>query len=160
MIDLVLRADSRAALVAWGESNPPGRPLIETVDDGEGGTRKVPVKGIEWSPWAGSGSFMTDPGTGGDPEDPGYVAPTYHTGYVAKLRVHGEYFDADKLSGNDPENDDEFVLSALAKYIKDNGTPGTMGSVNYYEVAGVRVFKQSDVDAFCAANNIPNHGFL
>ena len=78
MIDLVLYAANRQALVTWGKSHPPANPLVTEEDDGEGGTVNRVRPGLEWSWWAGSGQVMTDVGSQTDPEtDPGYVPPTY-----------------------------------------------------------------------------------
>lgn len=162
MIDLVLYAPDKASLLTWAKTNPPANPLVEEVDDGEGGTRNQVRPGLEWSWWAGSGQFMTDPGSGGDPEAPGYVAPSYAPGVVLLMRIHGEFFANDVLNETpaDPEDVKEWERSKVAKYIKDNGTPGTMGGIPYFEVGGVRIFRRKDVDEFAAANNIPGHVFL
>ena len=161
MIDLVLFAASRAALVTWGETHPPGRPIIESVDDGEGGTIKRAVTGIEWSPWAGNGNFMTVKGTY-DQDGTEITPPTFASGYVAKLRIHGEYFDWDKLDTVPADSDDvkEWERSKIADYIQANGTPGTMGTIPYYEVDGIRIFREKDVQEFLSTNSIPGHGFL
>lgn len=161
MIDLVLYATDRQALVTWGESNPPGRPLIETVDDGEGGTVKRAVRGLEWSPWAGSGQFLTAAGTY-DQEGNEITPPTYAPGYVIKMRIHSEYFDWDREDTvpADPEDVKEWERSKVANYIRQNGTPGTMGTIPYYEVGGVRIFREKDVQEFLSANSLPGHRFL
>ena len=163
MIDLVLYAADKATLRTWGETNPAGRPLIESIDDGEGGTIKQARPGLEWSWWAGSGQFMTDAGSQTDPEtDPGYVAPTYAPGVVLLMRVHGEFFDWDRLEETpaDPDDVKEWERSKIAQYVRNNGTPGTMGGIPYYEVDGVRLFRRKDVDTFTSANNLPGHVFL
>jgi len=161
MIDLVLYATNRAALVAWGETNPPGRPLIESIDDGEGGTRKVARAGLEWAPWAGSGRFMTAAGEY-DQDGNEITPPTFAPGYVIKMRIHSEFFDWDRLDTEpaDPDDVKEWERSKVAQYVRNNGTPGTMGGIPYYEVDGVRLFRRNDVEAFLNSNNLPSHTFL
>jgi hypothetical protein len=163
MIDLVLRATSRAALVTWGKTNPPGRPLVEEVHDGEGGTRNVIRPGLEWSPWGGTGQVMTAAGTYDENGDE-LTPPTYVPGFVALMRVHSEFFDWDRLDEvpADPDDVKEWERSKIAKYIKDNGTPGSLagGELPYYELDGVQIFRKKDVDAFLAARGFASHGFL
>jgi hypothetical protein len=154
-IDLILYAPAgKSAFATFARNNPPNNPLL----DDEGNTRP----GISYCWWSGSGKFMTDPGTGGDPEDPGYVEPTYAPGHVALLRIHSEFFDNTKLADQtyDEEGNpqlEQHQRSAVAKYIKDNGTPGTMAGIPYYELDGVRILRPQDVEAYCQANGIPGH---
>lgn len=150
-LDLVLWAPTKAALATWAASNPPANPLM----DAEGNTRE----GVSYCWWAGTGQFMTAPGVY-DSEGVEVTPPTFAPGVVALLRIHSDFFANDLLedkydvNGNKKE---QWVYSKAAKWIKDNGTPGTMGGVSYYEVGGVRLFKPEDVETFCASNNIPGH---
>lgn len=161
MIGLILYAANRAALVAWGETHPPGRPIVVSVNDDEGGTVKRAADGIEWSSWGGTGLFTTVKGTY-DQDGEVITPPTYAPGYVARLRVHSDYFDWDRLETvpADPEDIKEWERSKIADYIRSNGTPGTMVTVPYYEVDGIRIFRERDVREFLVLNDIPGHVFL
>jgi|SRR5210317_1994384 len=157
MMDIILYApNGKADLVAFAKNHPPANPLL----DAEGNVRE----GVDYCWWAGSGKFMTDPGTGGDPEEPGYVAPTYAPGDVALLRIFGSFFENTKLADQTYDENgvpqlDQDQRSAVVQYIKNNGTPGTMagGTIPYYEIDNVRLLRPTDVEAFLAANNIPGH---
>ena len=161
MMDIILYAPTgKAALVAFAKNHPPANPLLQ--EDGEGNT--YTREGVDYCWWAGSGNFMTDPGTGGDPEDPGYVAPTFAPGVVALLRIYGSFFQSTKLAdqtydeeGNPQLEQDQ--RSAVVQYIKNNGTPGTMTADNipYYEIDGVRLLRPQDVESFMSSRNIPGH---
>jgi hypothetical protein len=78
------------------------------------------------------------------------------------MRVHGEFFDWDQLNETpaDPDDVKEWERSRIAQYVRNNGTPGTMGGIPYYEVDGVRLFRRKDVDTFTSSNNLPGHVFL
>jgi len=157
MLDIVLYAPGgKADLVQFAKNHPPANPLV----DAEGNTRE----GVSYCWWAGSGNFMTDPGTGGDPEDPGYVAPTFAPGSVALLRISGSFFENNKLADQTYDENgvpqlEQWQRSNIIKYIKDNGVLGSMagGSIPYYEIDNVRLLRPLDVEAFLAANNIPGH---
>lgn len=154
MIDLILYAPTgKATFATFARNHPPANPLL----DADGNTRE----GVSYCWWAGSGKFMTNAGTGGDPEAPGYVAPTFAPGHVALLRIHSAFFEATKLADQNEDGTlEQYQRSAVVKYIRDNGTPGTMAGINYYELDGVRIFRPQDVEAYLASNNIPGHRWV
>lgn len=155
-LDIILWAPSKAALAAWAASNPPANPLWQ---DGEA------REGVGYTWWAGSGQFMTAPGVY-DGDGIEITPPTFAPGVVALLRLHSSFFSGDvegdgsRWDYSDPANPvakDQSEYSKAAKWIKNNGTPGTMAGINYWEVGGVRLLKPADVEAFCEANNVPGH---
>ena len=159
MIDLILYAPSKAALTTWAETNPPNNPMRYLDADSAWQIRP----GLEWSWWGGDGNFKTSAGSFNVNSDAWAVEPTYAPGVVMRLRIHGEFFDWGRLdvsSVEDPDDIKEWELSRTAKYIKDNGTPGTMGGIPYYEVDGVRIFREKDVQTFISSRGLPGHVFL
>lgn len=163
MIDLILHCPTgTAALLAWAKTHPPANPLIFEQDDGEGGTININRTGFEYCLWAGSGQFMTVKGTY-DGEGNEITPPTFLPGTVALCRIYSEFFEdqyIDPAGAADPENPEQWEKNKVAKYIKDNGTLDSVGTIPYYEVDGVRIFRPTDVEAFLAANNIPGHIWL
>ena len=169
MIDLILWGPNKATFVTFAVNQGL---LIETQEEVEPGvfeTVRTKREGFDYCWWAGSGKLMTDRGSQTDPEtDPGYVPPTFLNGEVALLRIYGNFFQTDKIDGG-PVYDEEGNLlreqhdrSKVAQYIRNNGTPGTVagGSINYYEVDGIRIFRAKDVQDWLAANNLPGHIWL
>ena len=152
MIDLILRASTKADMIRWAKA----RGLL--VPDGEGGfTRRT---GLEWSWWGGDGRFMTKPGTYAA-DGSVLTAPAYAPGVVLLLRIHHEFFDSDKLrpAANDPNKDEQWARSKVIRAIKQNGTKGKTGTVNHYEWDGIRIYRPQDVAAFIKAKGVPGHGF-
>lgn len=157
MIDLILYAPTKQDMLTWAETNPPNNPM--RYRDVESAWQIRP--GLEWSWWGGDGKFKTSAGSS-DPSSV-YVEPTYASGVVMRLRIHGEFFDWGRLdvsSAEDPDDIKEWERSRTAQYIKDNGTPGTMGGIPYYEVDGVRIFRERDVQTFISSRGLPGHVFL
>lgn len=151
-IDLVLWAANFATLVAFARAHPSGAPLLIN-----GHSRSH----WDYCPWAGTGKFMTAKGTydgNGDEVTP----PTFLSGEVHILRIYSQFFANDTVSPQDPDYDADTQdgRSKIAKYIKDNGTSGTLGSWPYYELDGVRIFRPSDVDSFLALNDLPGHEWV
>lgn len=156
MIDLILYAPAgKAAFGAFARNNPPNDPMLGDDD--------AIREGVEYSWWAGSGKFMTDPGSGGNPDDPEYVAPSFAPGAVALLRINTRFWPEDKIAEqNEAGTLEQWERSKVTKYIKDNGRPGTMagGTIPYYELDGVRIMRPSDVESWLSANNIPGHTWV
>lgn len=147
-LDIILWAPSKAALATWAQTHPAANPLM---------TADGPREGVSYCWWHESGKFRT----GGTDEE-----PTFAPGVVALLKLHTSFFESDKegdgqrfdtdQDGN-PVRREQWQYSKVAKWVRNNGTPGSMGSVTYYEVDGVRLFRPADVEAFLAANNLPGH---
>jgi hypothetical protein len=159
-IDLILWAPDKATLATFAKSNPPANPLMQDVDDGEGGTITVTRDGVSYCWWAGSGKMLTQLGTY-DSEGNELTPPQYLTGVVALLRIHSDFFNQTRLNPDpeDPDAAEQWARSTVAKYIKDNGTPGTVagGTIPYYELGGIRIFRPTDVEQFLSNNNLPGH---
>ena len=151
MIDLILYAANKATIRDFGIA----RGLITAQDDGEGGTIYVKVRNFDYCWWAGSGQFKTANGTY-DEQGNEITPPTFAPGVAALLRI---YTADDALDPGAEENPEQWQKSKVAKYIRDNGTPGSFlgGAVPYYEVDGVRLMRPADVNAWLEANNLPGH---
>lgn len=149
-LDIILWAPSKSALATWAQTHPAANPLM---------TADGPREGVSYCWWAGDGKFKTGNGTY-DQDGNELTPPTFAPGVVALLRLHTSFFNSDKLAertddqGNPRE---QWEYSRAAQWVKNNGTPGTMGSVTYYDVDGVRLFRPRDVEAFLSANNLPGH---
>lgn len=150
MIDLVLYAANKATLRDFAVA----RGLITTQVD-EGVTTYTNQRDFTYCWWAGSGNFMLTKGTY-DVEGVELTPPTFAAGVVALLRV--ATFD-DVLDPGDTENPEQWHKSSIARYVRNNGTPGTFfgGAVPYYEIDGVRLMRPADVNTWLSANNLPGH---
>jgi hypothetical protein len=135
MIDLILWCNTKAGFVTFAKAHPVGNPIM----DADGNTRP----GVRWCWWGGEGKMKSPTG-----EVPGFV--------MLMTIYRGD--DVLAASG------EQFVKSRVAKYIKDNGTFGTTsaanGSIPYYELAGVRIFRPADVTAWLSVNNLPGHEWV
>jgi len=129
MIDLILYATTKATILDFAVA----RGLASS--DGQGGYNVR--RGIDYFWWAGDGKFRTGPSS-------------YLAGFVMLIRIN----DASDTIAN-PADGEQWSRSRIAQYIKNNGTPGTMGSIPYYEVSNVRLFRASDVFSWLAAQGIP-----
>lgn len=162
MIDLILWASTKAAFATFARNNPPANPLQQQDGtDEQGNPIWVNRPGFQYVWWAGSGKLMTQAGTY-DADRNELTPPTYLNGFVALVRISGQFFDDNRLvpDGADPDKLEQWARSKIAKWVKDNGTPGTMGGIPYYEVSGVRMFRPNDVTAFLASRNLPGHEWL
>ena len=170
MIDLILRASTKADMGRWARDHGLMERYIETpaVLDTETGEETTPAvmawrnkPGLEWSWWNETGKLMTARGTY-DAEGNELTAPSFAPGVVLLLRIHGEFFKDDNLTPaeDDPEKDEQWARSKVVRYIKNNGTPGIVLGIRYYELDGIQVYKPEDVAEFIAARNVPDHRFL
>ena len=150
MIDLVIYAPTKGDLRTFAVA----RGLLETVVEEEV-TSYVKAKDFDYCWWAGSGQFMTAKGTY-DPEGVELTPPTFAPGVVALLRI---YTAADTLDPGAIENPEQWQKSRIAKYIRDNGTPGSFfgGAVPYYEMDSVRLMRPSDVQTWLTSEGLPGH---
>jgi len=170
MIDLILRAADKPALAQWAKDKNliirKGRVVDEDPDSPTFGDvleagEWVNREGFEYCWWAGSGKLMTQAGTYDD-EGVELTAPNFLNGVVAIIRIYGGFFSEDKLevAGDDPDAQEQFARSKVVRFIKDNGTLGSVGAINYYELDGVRIFRPADVQAFLASNGLAGHEWL
>lgn len=139
MIDLVMygtRADLRAFLEEHG---------LITIDGGE----VVTSPQFDYCEWAGSGKFMTSAPK--LDERGGVVSPaTFLPAFVilARVRASGDVI---------ADGAEQWQRSKLARRIKNNGAPGTMGGIPYYELKGVRMLRADDVFSWLASRGLPAH---
>ncbi len=141
MIDLILHADTKATLATFARA----RGLQVQSAEGEWVNRR----GVEWDWWAGSGKFRT----GGTDE-----APVFYPGFVIILRLWDEAGAEDEAI--DETEEGVFRRSVIARYIKRNGTPTTVGTIPAYVIDGVTIMRRSDVDDWLAGRGLPTHVFL
>jgi hypothetical protein len=88
--------------------------------------------------------------------------PAYVTGEIALIRIGGKAGVEDALNDTpvDPDDVKEWERSKIARYIRNNGTPGTSAEMPYYEIDGVRIFRRKDVNAKLAEWDVPGHEYL
>ena len=146
MIDLVIYAPTKGDLRTFAVA----RGLLEDV---EGELQKA--KDFDYCWWAGSGQFIVSKGTY-DPEGAEITPPTFAPGVVALLRI---YTTGDTIDPGATENPEQWHRSQVAKWVKDNGTLGSFfgGAVPYYDVAGVRLMRPSDVNTWLSSEGLPGH---
>ncbi len=155
MIDLVLYAPTgKSDIVNFARSNPPNNPLLDEDNNAR--------QGVSYCWWGNDGDFMTSPAVV-DGEGNVTTPATFAPGKVMLLRISPEFFD-DRLVPDDadPDKEEQWARSKIARYVKNNGTPGTMagGTIPYYEIDGVRLLRPSDVKSFIAANNTVGHEWV
>ena len=172
MIDLFLWAKTPAILAAFARANHLQVRVGDITDqDPESPTfGKVTTPdewqvrhGLEWNWWAGNPQFMVAPGAY-DAKGVETKAPTYN-GVGAILRIHADFFEADKREPDADEKDavgvaPDWARSKVMRYIKTNGVPGKLAGLNYYELGGVRLMRLADVQAWCATRGVPSDGYL
>ncbi len=169
MIDLILRAPDKAAMIQWAKDHGLYEQYIETpaVLD-ENGDEVTPAvlkwrtkKGLEYSWWGGRGKFLTSLGTYDENGDV-ITPPTYASGVVLLLRIHSQFFRDDVLVPNaaDPDKEEQWARSKVVRYIKNNGVAGNTGAINYWELDGVQAYRPADVQAYLTTNGLPGHRYL
>jgi len=108
--------------------------------------------------------FITEPGITVNVDDPVdlWTPATFSPLLVAIVRVYADFFTSQQIDPSDPDYDatEQWGRNKIAQYIKNNGTPGTMGGIPYYELDGVRMLRPVDVQDFLATNNLPGHEWL
>ena len=159
-IDLVMWANTKADFAQFARTNPPANPLQQ--QDAEGNWVNRP--GLTFCWWAESGKLMTAAGTY-DQDGNELTPPTFLPGFVALVRVYGEFFEQQAIKEGDQDYDEaeaseQWGRNRIAKYVKENGTPGTMGTLPYYEIDSVRLFRAADVFEWLRNNNLPHHEWL
>lgn len=171
MIDLILWGSTKTDFMDFAKSNglfvrkgdvtdtdPESLTFGQVVVEGEW----VKREGFDYIWWAGSGKLMTKKAVF-DAANVVVTEANFLPGYVAIVRIHGDFFANDGLTPaeDDPDKAEQWTRSKVARYIKNNGTPGTIaGSVPYYELDGVRIFKASSVQDWLATNSLPGHTWL
>ena len=155
MIDLILWANTKATFATFARTNG----LL--IQDAEGNDSLRDGFSYVW--WAESGKLVTAQGTY-DAEGNELTPPTFLPGFVALCRISGGFFDSDRLdpAEDDPDKEEQYTRSKVARYIKNNGTPGTLagGSIRYFELSGVRIFRPRDVFDWLASRGLPGHEWL
>jgi len=144
MIDLILqgtKANIAALLKARG--------LLDFDAD----KNPVPLPGCELAWWGGDGKFMTAAPVL-DAQGNVTTPATYMAGYVVNCRIHSTLFDEDKVPDAKGE---QWVRSKVAKWVKDNGTLGSIGGIPTYTVNNVRLFRAADVQGWLEAKGLPGH---
>ena len=149
-IDLILYSPTgKADFGTFARNNPPNDPLL----DSEGNTRE----GVRYCWWAGSGKFMTKKGTY-DQDGNELTAPEFLPGHVILLRIDTQFWPEDKIAEQNEDGTlEQWARSKVVRYIKNNGTLGTMAGIPYYELDGVRIFRPQDVQTWLDAKGLPGH---
>jgi len=172
MIDLILWAADKPSLAQWAKArgliirtgdvidqDPDSPTFGDVLVAGEWSNRD----GFEYCWWADSGKMMTKAGTYGA-EGAELTAPSYLAGVLAFIRISGEFFTSDRIIPDDADPDklEQFARSKVVRYLKNNGTIGTLagGALKYVEFDGVRIFRPNDVQALLASKNLPGHSWL
>jgi hypothetical protein len=128
-LDLILHATTKAQITALLTT----RGLLDVNGN--------PIDGFTYCWWAEGGQLMTA------------KPSTYLAGFVMLARIHSSLFDSDVIS----EGPEQWQRSKIAKFIKTNGTPGTLQGINFYLLSNVRLFRAADVLTFLATNSLPGH---
>lgn len=169
MIDLFLWSANAQTLVAFARANglqvrvgdvidnDPDSPTFgQVIVQGEWQTRD----GLEWAWWAGSRQFMVSPPV---LDVLGVVTtPATYNGVAAHMRIHAGFFAQDRLIPDevDPDRAEAWARSKVARFIKNNGTPGQRAGVQYYELDGVQLSRVSDIQEWCEGRGVPGHSYL
>ena len=148
-IDLVLWGQTRADFVTFAVANG----LL--IEDAEG--NRTQREGFTFSWWNGSGNLMTAPGTY-DELGVELTPPTFAPGQFTLLRIYGDFFNQDHI--DDPVDDEAWSRSKVARYIKNNGTPGSIVGLPYYQFDGIRVFTYEAVQQEVLSRGAPGHMWL
>ena len=146
MIDLILWAADKPTIEAFALTHG-----LFTTDD-EGAATANP--GVAWSWWGGTGKVLQSHGVydqGGNEVTP----PAYLGGMVAVVRLHGAFFEADKIG----DTGEQWERSKFVRYLRDNGTSGTVIGLHFYELDGVRIGRHDEVNARLAEWGAPGHEF-
>lgn len=140
MIDLIIQG-TKANIAALLR----GRGLIDADNE--------PVPGCELAWWAGGGKFVT---TAPVLDAQGNVTTpaVFMAGFVVMCRLHSSLFTNDRIDGAAGE---QWARSKVAKWIKDNGTLGSIEGIPTYLVNNVRLFRAADVQAWLDARGLPGH---
>ena len=135
MIDLILWAPDKPTLKAWAQTHPANFPLM----DEDGNARE----GVAYCWWGGDGGKIVKALGTYDEEGNELTPVEFFPGVAVLLKIH---LAADKLADQNEDGTlEQWERSKAAKWIKDNGTPGTAQGITYYDVDGVRLFKPADV---------------
>lgn len=141
-IDLILWAPDKATFRTFAVTNGL---LVEVGTDDNGNPVYRRREGFDFCWWRTSGKLVTARTS----------PPTYLPGFVALVRIFGNFFLSDQIA----EGPEQWQRSKVARYIKNNGVPGTVagGAISYYELNGVRIFRAQDVQDWLTANDLPRH---
>lgn len=161
-IDLVLWANTKSDLSDLGRSQ-----VLFTEYEHRGKTIRQLKDGLEWTWWGSDGTILRVEGEW-DADGNEIVAPVALPGFFIILRVHGEFFEAEKYTDTVDEDGDPIDVADRDKVwgklrfirkLKKQATPGQVAGVNYYEVGNIRIFHYPDVLAKCEEWGVAGHVF-
>jgi hypothetical protein len=98
-----------------------------------------------------------------------YSGPTFVSGEVLLMRIHGSFFNSDRFTGDtddegqtipESERSESWGKSRIARYVRKNGTEGTTEGIQHFEIDGVRIFRAADVLSLVASWGVPGHEWL
>ena len=149
-IDLILHAPDLQTLATFARNRG-----LQVQREGEWVNRR----GFEYTPWAGSGKFMTTKGTYDD-EGVELTPPQYVAGLVYLIRLHSEVADEDEEI--DETEEGQAAKSRLVRWARRNGTLGSIGggALQYAEVDGVRILLPEQVNAWLDSRGLAGHEWL
>jgi hypothetical protein len=73
----------------------------------------------------------------------------------SSFRLNGE--SDDLVVDPNVDNTEQHMRSRIARFIKNNGTAGTTGSINHWALDGVKLYRYSDVMDFLASKGLAGH---
>lgn len=147
MIDLILWASDRTTLETFAKNN---NLLIKDAED-----NWIYREGLSWSWWGGSGKVLSAEATF-DVEGNELTPATYLEGVVAIIRIHGKFYEDDKIESESPNQHER---SKFVKYIHNNGTKGAVIGLNFYELEEVRIGYPEEVNSKLSEWGVPGHIF-
>lgn len=88
----------------------------------------------------------------GETLDIGVQDTQFLNGFVVVTRFTSEALSDDQIIEDDTL--EPWEKSKIAKFLKDNGTPGTIQGINYFELDSVRILRPRDVKDFLELRGI------
>jgi len=166
MIDLIFHATSKEHMEKAAAGFELYVPVTEkqlvskATEDQEAVYEEVTV-GWEWVPgitvswWAGSGKMLKAKGTY-DKEGNELTPPIFVDGIVGLFRLHGEFFENDKLESEETE---QCYRSKVAAYIMENGEESEVEGIKCNTIQGVSILNPDSLSAKLKEWNVPGHVF-
>lgn len=138
MIDLILHG-TKAAIQALAFA----RGLVDASGK--------PVPNVDYCWWAETGKFMTAAPIY-DTQGNVTTGATYLPNFVCILRI---WTKEDAIQN--PVDSEQWSRSQIAKWIKNNGIPGTIGGLPCYIINNVRLLRAIDVQGWLTLKGLPGH---